>query len=108
MTPRYSIFLTSKVKKQLAEVTDQRVLSKLKQVISGLEIEPEQQGKALAGDLAGFRSIRAVGQRYRILYKVHSDQIEVLVVLVGLRKDGDRSDIYVLAKRLLRLGQLAP
>lgn len=108
MTPRYRIFLTSKARKQLAEVTDQRVLSKLNQAISGLEIDPDKQGKPLTGDLAGFRSIRAVGQRWRILYQVKGDQIEVLVVLLGLRREGDRSDIYALARRLLRLGLVEP
>lgn len=108
MIPRSRIFLTSKARKQLAEVTDQRVLSRLNQTISGLEIDPDKQGKPLTGDLAGLRSIRAVGQRWRILYKVKAEQVEVLVVLLGLRREGDRSDIYALAKRLLRLGLLEP
>ena len=62
---------------------------------------PEQQGKPLVGELAGFRSVCAVGQRYRIVYRV--ERREVVVVIVGRRKARDKNDIYELAKKLLRL-----
>jgi mRNA interferase RelE/StbE len=58
------------------------------------------------GELAGFRSIRAVGQRYRIIYTVKNEEIVVVVVAVGIRRDGARDDIYNLTKKLLRLGLL--
>jgi mRNA interferase RelE/StbE len=54
------------------------------------------------GELAGYRAVRAVGQRYRIIYRVERGLITVLVVAVGRRKEGDRKDIYELARRLLR------
>jgi mRNA interferase RelE/StbE len=56
--------------------------------------------------LAGFRSVRAVGQRYRIIYAVKGEEIFVMVVTVGIRRDGARDDIYNLTKKLLRLGLL--
>ena len=65
---------------------------------------PEQQGKPLVGELAGFRSIRAVGQRDRIVYRVERQEVTVLVVAVGRRRSGDKSDIYELARKLLRQG----
>ena len=67
---------------------------------------PEQQGKPLVGELAGFRSVRAVGQRYRIVYRVERREVVVVIVAAGRRKAGDRNDIYELAKKLLRLGLL--
>ncbi len=67
-----------------------------------------KQGKALTGDLAGYRSIRAVGLRYRILYCVEREDVVVLILAVGIRKQGSRSDLYYLAKKLLRLKLLEP
>jgi len=54
----------------------------------------------------GFRSVRAVGQRYRIVYRVERREVVVVIVAVGRRKARDKNDIYELAKKLLRLGLL--
>ncbi|MEH2401584.1 hypothetical protein [Nostoc sp.] len=59
------------------------------------------EGKPLVDKLKGYRSVRAVGQRYRIIYKVKLEKVVVLVVGVGLRKEGDKGDIYPLLQRLL-------
>ena len=37
-----------------------------------------QQGKPLGRNLAGYRSVRAVGQRYRIIYELDHSRQEVL------------------------------
>ncbi len=66
--------------------------------------EPEKQGKSLQGSLSEFRSLRAAGQRYRIIYRVEQDAVVVLVVAVGIRRD--RKDIYSLMKKLLKSGLL--
>lgn len=49
-----------------------------------------------------------MGQHYRIIYKVKQDTVVVFVVAVGIRRDGDRNDIYSLAKKLFRLNLLEP
>jgi len=90
----------------LACIADRRVRAKLAAVIDRLTEEPEKQGKALLGELSGLRSIRAVGQRYRIVYRVRGSDIIVVVVAVGIRRDGGKDDIYNLAKKLFRLGLL--
>ena len=105
---RYQIFLTNHARSQLDALTDQRTASRIGQVINRLGIEPEKQGKSLTDDLARYRSIRAVGQRYRIIYRVYEDRVEVVVVGVGIRKAGHRSDVYEIAKKLLALGILEP
>jgi mRNA interferase RelE/StbE len=74
--------------------------------VDQLAESPEQQGKPLVAELAGFRSVRAVGQRYRIVYRVERREVVVVIVAVGRRKARDRNDIYELAKKLLRLGLL--
>ena len=72
-------------------------------VIDRLAEDPEKQGKALVGELAGYRSVRAVGQRYRIIYRLFDDRIVVCVVAVGIRLEGSRDDVYALARKLFRL-----
>jgi mRNA interferase RelE/StbE len=74
--------------------------------IDTLAIDPEKQGKALGGSLRGFRSVYVYHERWRILYRVDRDQVIVTVVAVGIRREGDRQDIYELAKKLLRSGLL--
>ena len=60
----------------------------------------------MLGELSSFRSIRAVGQRYRIIYQMRGSEIIVVIVAVGIRRDGGKDDIYNLAKKLIRLGLL--
>jgi mRNA interferase RelE/StbE len=90
--------------RSLAAISDKRVQRKIFERASALAVTPEEQGKALVGPLAGYRSVRAVGQRYRIVYRVERGRVVVIVLAVGLRKDGDRADVYALAKKLVRLG----
>ena len=47
--------------------------------------EPDKLGKPLSSDLSGCRRIR-IGDT-RIIYKVYKNEIKVLVIAVGPRKD---------------------
>jgi mRNA interferase RelE/StbE len=58
-----------------------------------LRESPDRQGKPLLADLAGYRSLRVVGQRYRVLYRVDPQQVTVFVVAAGIRRGGAKSDI---------------
>ncbi|UBF23669.1 type II toxin-antitoxin system RelE/ParE family toxin [Kovacikia minuta CCNUW1] len=98
---KYEIQLTSVALEMLNAVKDRREQEKLAERIEQLRIEPEKQGKALVDNLSRFRSVRAVGQRYRIVYKVEQEKVLVLVVGIGRRKDGDKKDIYTLLEKLL-------
>jgi mRNA interferase RelE/StbE len=60
--------------------------------------------KPLRNELSGLRCVRAIGQRYRIIYKVENEQVIVIVVAVGILRERDRSDIYRIAARLIRSG----
>jgi len=70
-----------------------------------LSEEPEKQGKNLIQDLSGFRSVHAAG-RYRIIYKIDKKTVIVYVLAAGIRKEGDKKDIYRIVKRLLNAGLL--
>ena len=74
--------------------------------IEALQKEPLLLGKALKGSLKEYRSIRAAGQRYRIIYKVIGSEIIIIIVAVGMRKEGDKKDIYELMKKYIRIGLL--
>jgi mRNA interferase RelE/StbE len=104
----WKIALTPAAKQMLEAISDRRIRRGLQERIEGLASEPEKQGKPLLGELEGLRSLRAVGQRFRILYRVEKKVVLVLVVAVGLRKDGSKRDIYSLARKLLRLRLLEP
>lgn len=74
--------------------------------IEHLKQEPDLVGKPLVDPLRGYRSVRAEGQRYRIIYQVQELSIIVLVIAIGIRKAGDKKDIYELMKKLVRTGIL--
>lgn len=105
---RCTVVWTATAAIELGEITDRRVRQLIFDTTKRLEHEPAKQGAPLTRELAGFRDLRAVGQRYRVLYRVEGGQRVVQVVAVGLRREGSRDDIYELAKRLLRIGLIEP
>ena len=64
----YQVILTAQARQLFAEIKDRREQQLLLARLEKLKHEPEKQGKALSEELTGYRSIRAVGQRYRIIY----------------------------------------
>lgn len=100
----YTVELTEEALAMLEEIQDRRVRAKIFDRIKKLSEEPEKQGKPLVNELAGFRSVRAVGQRYRIVYEIQGDQVKVLVFGVGIRKEGHRSDIYARMAKFFQKG----
>jgi mRNA interferase RelE/StbE len=102
----WKIVLTRTAEEMLLAISDRRLRDVICQRIEGLKDSPDRQGKALTGNLSGLRSLRAAGQRFRIIYLLERDKIVVLVVAVGLRRQGSKKDIYELAARLVRLGLL--
>jgi mRNA interferase RelE/StbE len=64
-----------------------------------LDGEQEKTGKPLAGELAGCRRIRTGD--VRIVYRVHAEIVEVLIVAVGPRRN---DEVYRIArKRVVRV-----
>lgn len=93
-------------KKHMAEIKDRGMQQSLTKALQRLQQEPDKRGKPLHDELLGFRSLRAVGERYRIIYKVIEETYEVHVVTVGIRKEGSRIDAYEVAQRLLKAGRI--
>ncbi len=103
---QWTVGVASAAQKQLEAIGDNRIRKRIAQRIDRLQQEPDKQGKPLADELEGYRSVRAVGQRYRIIYKLEEEQVVVVVVTIGIRKDGDKKDAYELAKKLAKLNLL--
>ena len=104
----FQILFTSEAMDTLRSIRDRRIRSQIVQRIEKLADDPDKQGKPLLGDLAGYRSIRVAGQRYRAVYSIDRGRVRVVVIAAGIRRDGDRRDIYRLAQRLVRLGLVEP
>jgi mRNA-degrading endonuclease RelE of RelBE toxin-antitoxin system len=77
---RWKISLAREARRQLVEIEDKRIRKGISRRIDKLEYEPEKQGKPLTDELAGYRSVRAVGQRYRIIYKIEEERVVVLIL----------------------------
>lgn len=82
--------------------------------LGGEGVDPRRAHKPLTGPLANHYSIKV--SRYRAVYTVREQtlasgdvivEVTVVVVAVGMRKEGDKQDIYNLARKLIRLGGLA-
>lgn len=73
----WHVFLTLEAEEMLLAIRDRRVRNLLYSRAMKLQNSPEQQGKPLVRELVGFRSVRAVGQRYRIIYKIDGARQEV-------------------------------
>ena len=100
----YRIQIAESALKMLEKISDRRVREKIGEAVETLKTDPEKRGKPLWRDLSGYRSVRAAGQRFRIIYRVDNVVVTVIVVAAGIRKEGDRKDIYALARKLVKLG----
>jgi len=104
----YAVKWTPTALKLLEGIPDQRIQEAIITRAGELKKTPDQQGKPLIGPLMGYRSVRAEGQRYRIVYRVRREEVIVVVVAVGVRKHGDTHDVYALAQKLFRQGLIPP
>lgn len=98
---KYQVVLTQKAKKLLTKIKDRREQKLIVARLKKLQFEPEKQGKALVKDLKGYYSLRVAGQRYRIIYRIEEEKIMVLIVAIGIRKQGDKQDIYEITKKIV-------
>jgi mRNA interferase RelE/StbE len=104
----FQIEITPTALGMINKVQDRRIRAKIIETIDGLAENPEKKGKPLTAELDGYHSVRAAGQRYRIIYRIDNEKIIVLVVAAGIRREGDRKDIFELAKKLIRARLLEP
>ena len=102
---KYEILITDTCLDLIEKIPDKKIRRTILNRIEGLSDEPDKQSKMLVKDLSGFRSIHAAG-RYRIIYKVDKQTVIIYILAAGIRKQGDKKDIYKIAKKLLDAGLL--
>ena len=102
---KYQILITATCLNLIKRIRDKKIQRAIMDRIRKLSDEPEKQGKNLVKDLSGFRSIHAAG-RYRIIYKIDKRAVIIYVIAAGIRKEGDKKDIYEIARKLLNAGLL--
>ena len=102
---KYRICITDTCLAQIERIPDKKIQWTILDRIKNLADEPVQQGKRLVKHLSGFHTIHAAG-RYRIIYKIDKQTVIVYVLAAGIRKEGDKKDIYKIAKKLLNAGLL--
>ena len=98
----YEVIIAPLAEADLELVTDVRTRNAIILKVLALDTEPDKQGKQLSSDLAGYRVVRAAGQRYRVVYQVATLEGVVTVVVVGIRKEGDKRDVYRVASKRLK------
>jgi mRNA interferase RelE/StbE len=106
LVKEWQIILLPIAEKQLSAITDLHVRQTIGKRLDSLRQDPDNQGKPLVSELKDYRSLKTAGQRYRVIYKIEANRVIVTIVTLGIRKDGDKTDVYALAKKLLRLGLL--
>ena len=97
----YKILLSHEARTYLQSL-DGRTKNIIARKIESLKESPDKKGKPLSGDLSTYRSLHAAG-RYRILYAVKEEEVVVLIIAVGIRKEGSKIDVYETIEKLMRL-----
>ncbi len=95
----FVVEITEEAQNDLTTITDVSIRRVIAAGLLRLETEPAKRGKALRGDLEGYYSVRLARQRYRAVYSIAVSAGVVTVVVVGIRKDGDKRDAYRIAKK---------
>lgn len=90
----------------LEQLEDLGIVEQARDTIRDAMADPEQAGKQLTGSLFPYRRLKF--SRYRIVYRVvpDTDPTEVRFLYAGIRKEGDKKDIYARLERVLRRGRL--
>lgn len=97
----FTVELKQDAENDLREIKDTRTRRAIASGLLRLETEPAKRGKPLGGDLQGYHSIRLTGQRYRAVYSIAVSQGVVTVVVIAIRKEGDKRDAYRVASKRL-------
>lgn len=97
----FTVELNDDAQTDFQAITDKRTQRAVSNGLLRLETEPAKRGKALSQDLQGYHSIRLAGQRYRAIYTIAVQDKVVTVVVIAIRKEGDKGDVYRVARRRL-------
>ena len=114
----YDVAFTTRAAALLRDISDGKARKAIGAKVDDLRTDAELRGKPLQDDLRDYRSMPAAG-RYRVIFRVHppvpaNDPAapppngKVYIVCVGIRKDGAKNDVYALASKMFKRGELTP
>jgi mRNA interferase RelE/StbE len=98
----FDIILTDEALSDLDAISDRRTYAAIERKIDELVTDPVRRSESLAGTLSDFRSVRAAGKRYQVIYQVLVLEGVVTVVVIGIRKDVGKCDAYRVASKRLK------
>jgi mRNA interferase RelE/StbE len=98
---QYAVIITEDALNDIEAITDTAIRKSVQGKISQLKENPQAQGKPLVAELQGYYRIK-VRRRYRMVYRVAVLDRQVVVVIVGIRKQSAKRDIYKIARRRLK------
>lgn len=104
---QYRVELTNEATESLRQVGKKygkKSYEVLRKLIEELSSEPDKKGEALRGWLKGLHSLHY--SRFRVIYKIKSDDEVVIVVTSGYHASGTRNDIYALLERMIKNGAI--
>lgn len=81
---------------------DRRIATRLADLMEDLSSDPQLKGSHLRGEFAGLLSRHCLGNRFRIIYRIDASHHTVVIVSLGIRKAGDKNDVYELTKKIMR------
>ncbi len=96
----HKISLTDEARADLDGIKDNHTYSATERKIDELATEPGQRGEPLRGDLKDYRKLKAA-KRCRVIYRVTVEEGRVTVVVMGIRKEGDKRDACEIARKRL-------
>ena len=102
---RYRVLLAAEAKEMLRKIGKRygkKTYEVLRDLIRGLEFEPDKRGQPLHAPLQGFYSLHY--SRFRVIYRIEHGAATVLVLAAGYHESGVRSDIYRMIERLVESG----
>ena len=79
---------------------NRRIAEQVDQYITGLAVDPEEQGCPLVGELKDYRCLRPPGGWFRIVYRVGVGEVKVVLVSVGQTHLAGERDVRTLARTL--------
>lgn len=90
----------------LEQIRELGITDQVKEQIRTAMTDPEQAGKQLTGSFFPYRRLKF--SRYRIIYRVARDldPPEVRFLYAGIRKEGDKKDVYALLAKAMQRGGL--
>lgn len=94
----FKVRFAKAARKDVAGITDKQIRADIVERANRLSENPEGQGKPLRKALIGLYRVKA-HNRWVIMYEIHKSQGVVNVVVVGIRKAGDKNDAYSIAER---------